>query len=229
MTVHSTPLKWTEAKRVCAQSQSHLVTVDCGEKQKWIRALLASRDPSHEYWIGYNSRQMYWEWDRSESSAVSYLNFRRSRWPDIGTCVYLDRSRSKTWRGSNCRRPRPFICEKDNIYPEYDLHSYNIKAKIDDSGLTSVDLETIFELKNRDVNQKDIPFTILVPVNAVITEFSMKMNEEKVHATIEDCKTCSQDFIKSIHSGNVTSKLRRSKVLDGGQHRVLTVSASILE
>ena len=88
-----------------------------------------------------------------------------------------------------------------------------------------MDLETIFELKNRDVNQKDIPFTILVPVNAVITEFSMKMNEEKVYATIEDCKTCSQDFIKSIHNGNVTSKLRRSKVLDGGEHRVLTVSA----
>ena len=168
---------------------------------------------------------MYWDWDRSESSAVSYVNFRRSRWPDIGTCVYLDRSRSKTWRGSNCRRARPFICEKDNIYPEYDLHSYNIKAKIDETGTTSVDLETIFELKNRDVNQKDIPFTILVPVNAVITEFSMKMNEEKVHATIEDCKTCSQDFIKSIHNGNVTSKLRRSKVLDGGEHRVLTVSA----
>merc|ERR1719378_1975948 len=55
----------------------------------------------------------------------------------------------------------------------------------------------------------------------------MKMNEEKVYATIEDCKTCSQDFIKSIHNGNVTSKLRRSKVLDGGEHRVLTIHSSI--
>jgi len=72
--------------------------------------------------------------------------------------------------------------------------------------------------------QKDIPFTVVVPLDAVITEFSMEMNNETTHANIEECARCSEDFIKSIHSGNITSKLRRSKVLEGHKFRVLTVN-----
>ena len=175
-------------------------------------------------WIGFNSRQMYWKWDSSESSSVSYVNFRMAKWPQLSTCVYLDRSKSKTWRGSNCRRKRAFICEKDNIFPEYDFNSYKVQATIEPDGLTTINLETVFESKGGDYSSKDVPFTVVVPLDAVITEFSMMMKNEKVDATIEECVQCSQDFIKSIHSGNITSKLRRSKVLEGRRFRVLTVS-----
>ena len=226
ITIYNEATRWTDAKRKCAQNQSHLVTLDCGEKQKYLRELVSTEFKDEvEFWIGLNSRNMFWSWDSSESSGYSFVNFRRAIWPELNSCVYLDKSKAKTWRGSNCRRKKAFICERDNIFPEYDLHSYNVQARIEQSGRTSVELETVFELRNRNANQKDVPFTIVVPKDSSITEFSMMMNDQRVHATIEDCVQCSQDFLKSIHSGNITSKLRRSKVLEGNYYRVLTVSS----
>ena len=149
ITVHNEPKRWIEAKKICAREHSHLVTVDCGQKQQFVRELVRKLNPESEMWIGFNSRQMYWAWDSSESSATSYVNFRKAKYPELATCVYLDRSKSKTWRGSNCRRKRPFICEKDNIFPEYDFNSYKVEAKVEPNGLTRINLQTVFEAKGK--------------------------------------------------------------------------------
>ena len=199
------------------------MTIDCGQKQELIRKYVRAVSDEN-LWIGFNSREMNWEWESSKSSGLSFVNFRRAKWPELKNCVYMDHSKARTWRGSSCRKPRGFICEKNNIYPEYDVNSYTVNADISENGGTDVLIDTVFESRSSSNESfKDIPFTIVVPKNAVITEFSMKMAGQRIEALIEECVRCSEDFIKSTHSGNITSKLIRSKFIEENQFRVLTV------
>ena len=80
-----------KAAKVCESLNGHLITLDCGEKEKYVREYLDSRNVDEGVWIGLNSRDMIWNWHSSDSSAMSYVNFHNGNWPEMGVCTLMKR------------------------------------------------------------------------------------------------------------------------------------------
>jgi len=227
VTFHPEKLRWRQAAKVCENLNGHLITLDCGEKEKYVREYLDSRNVDEGVWIGLNSRDMIWNWHSSDSSAMSYVNFHNGNWPEMGVCTLMKRDHKRFWMGVRCSSKRSFICESNFIYPEVDIKKYDVGITIDNDARATVNIKVAFDELPSDEDSKDVPLTLVVPKQAVITKFNMQMGNLTFPAEITDCDNCEQNFLNSTRMGQWTTKLWRSKAITGTNFRVLTISTSI--
>ena len=90
VTYHPEKLSWRKAASVCKKNNGHLITVDCGVKEKHVREYLREiKKTGENVWIGLNSVDQYWKWDSSDSSVNSYRNFHNGQFPELNTCVLM--------------------------------------------------------------------------------------------------------------------------------------------
>ena len=97
VTFHPEKINWRKAANICRKNNGHLITVDCGEKQKHVREYLKIKNVNDSVWIGLNSaaQGQGWKWDSSDSSVNSYRNFYNGQnileSPNTNTCVIMRR------------------------------------------------------------------------------------------------------------------------------------------
>ncbi|XP_044197759.1 type-2 ice-structuring protein-like [Thunnus albacares] len=109
-------MNWAEAEEKCQSMNANLASVHNIEEYHVIQRLILTATHGYkEAWIGGSDAQMEGDWQWSDGSRLSYLNWCSGQ-PDNffdQDCLQINHGGNKCWDDTKCSRHLPFVCGKE--------------------------------------------------------------------------------------------------------------------